>query len=372
MNDTFTTGIRMERKIGGVALVALLVGCGLVLMPFVSAILWALILCIATWPVYTRLLRWLKQRRTLAAFIVSALLILVLLLPFVIVGMTLADNVTALKAAVKEWTDRTPPGPPAWLAKVPVIGPSASDYWVSMTTDTSKLWGQARKFIEPAGAGVLKLGLAIGRGLVHLAMSVFIAIFLFRDGTALVAIMNDSVNRIFGERGKRLLTVAVNTVRGVVYGIIGTALFQAMLAGIGFLVAGVPGATVLALFTFFSAVVPVVGTALVWLPAAGWLFYQGSTGWGVFMIVWGLIVANVDNVIKPLIIGQGSNMPFILILFGVLGGAMAFGFIGLFIGPTLLAVTYSVVKEWVSLSRVPSQELVDGASSKPDATVTPS
>jgi predicted PurR-regulated permease PerM len=219
---------------------------------------------------------------------------------------------------------------------------------------------------------VLKLGLAIGRGLVHLAMSVFIAIFLFRDGTALVAIMNDSVNRIFGERGKRLLTVAVNTVRGVVYGIIGTALFQAMLAGIGFLVAGVPGATVLALFTFFSAVVPVVGTALVWLPAAGWLFYQGSTGWGVFMIVWGLIVANVDNVIKPLIIGQGSNMPFILILFGVLGGAMAFGFIGLFIGPTLLAVTYSVVKEWVSLSRVPSQELVDGASSKPDATVTPS
>jgi predicted PurR-regulated permease PerM len=344
----------LERKIAAVAAVALVVGCGLVLWPFVSAIMWALILCVTTWPVYTRLLRWLKQRRTLVAFIMAAMMILVLLLPFLIIVMTLADNVKALTAAATDWTDQAPPGPPAWLAKVPVVGQAASDYWMSMTSDTAKLWEQARKLIEPAGVWLLKIGLALGRGVIQLAMSVFIAIFLFRDGSELGEILGDSVNRIFGERGKHLLAVAVNTIRGVVYGIIGTALFQAVLAGIGFLIAGVPGATVLALFTFFSAVVPVVGTALVWLPAAVWLFYQGSTGWGVFMIVWGLIVANVDNVIKPLIIGKGSSMPFILILFGVLGGAMAFGFIGLFIGPTLLAVGYRLVTEWVALKRGPA------------------
>lgn len=353
MNNASTTGSSLERKIAAVVTVALVVGCGLVLLPFVSAILWSLILCVATWPVYMRLLRWFKQRRTLVAFIMAALMILVLLLPFIIVGVTLADNVKALTAAAKDWTDQAPPGPPEWLAKVPVIGQSASDYWKSLTSDTAKLWEHARKLIEPAGVWVLKIGLALGRGVVQLAMSVFIAIFLFRDGAALGGILDDSVNRIFGERGKHLLTVAVSTIRGVVYGILGTALFQAVLAGFGFLIAGVPGATVLALFTFFSAVVPVVGTALVWLPAAAWLFYQGSTGWGVFMIVWGLIVANVDNVIKPLIIGKGSSMPFILILFGVLGGAMAFGFIGLFIGPTLLAVAYRLVSEWVTLKRGP-------------------
>ena len=141
--------------------------------------------------------------------------------------------------------------------------------------------------------------------------------------------------------------MAGNTVRGVVYGILGTALVQAVLAGIGFLIAGVPGASVLALLTFFLSVLP-VGPPLVWLPATLWLFHQGSTGWGVFMLIWGVGVSSVDNFVKPWLISQGSEMPFLLIFFGVLGGALAFGFIGVFIGPTLLAVGYRLVEEWAS------------------------
>src|SRR5262252_129740 len=159
------------------------------------------------------------------------------------------------------------------------------------------------------------------------------------------------VERIGGERGRHLLTVAGNTVRGVVYGILGTALVQAVMAGIGFVIAGVPGVSLLALLTFFSSVVPVVGTALVWLPAAFWLFHQGSTGWGIFMIIWGVGVSNVDNIVKPWLISRGSDMPFILIFFGVLGGAIAFGFIGVFLGPTLLAVGFRLVEEWISSYR---------------------
>jgi predicted PurR-regulated permease PerM len=136
----------------------------------------------------------------------------------------------------------------------------------------------------------------------------------------------------------------------VVYGILGTALVQAVMAGIGFLVAGVPGAGVLALLTFFLSVLP-VGPPLIWLPAALWLFHQGSTGWGIFMLIWGVGVSSVDNFVKPWLISQGSAMPFLLIFFGVIGGALAFGFIGVFIGPTLLAVGYRLVAEWASTHR---------------------
>ena len=198
---------------------------------------------------------------------------------------------------------------------------------------------------------LLRAGLVLGGGLLELALSVFIAFFLFRDGVSVAGRLSTAVERIGGERGSHLLKVAGNTVRGVVYGILGTALAQAIMAGIGFLIAGVPGAALLALLTFFVSVVPVIGTGLVWIPATLWLFHQGSTGWGIFMLVWGLGIANLDNVLKPWLISQGSDMPFLLIFFGVLGGALAFGFIGVFLGPTLLALGFRLVEEWIAASQ---------------------
>jgi predicted PurR-regulated permease PerM len=161
------------------------------------------------------------------------------------------------------------------------------------------------------------------------------------------------IERIGGERGKHLLRVAGSTVRGVVYGILGTALVQALMAGLGFFIAGVPAGALLALLTFFLSVVP-VGPPLVWLPASLYLFQQGRTGWGVFMLIWGVGISTVDNFVKPWLISQGSEMPFILILFGVLGGALMFGFIGVFLGPTLLAVGHRLVKEWLATRHVES------------------
>src|SRR5262249_43304073 len=153
--------------------------------------------------------------------------------------------------------------------------------------------------------------------------------------------------RIGGARGRQMLNVAGSTVKSVVYGILGTALAQGVVAGIGFLIAGVPGAALLALATFLLSVVP-VGPPLIWLPAALWLYAQGSTGMAVFMFLWGLLaISMVDNVLKPVIISHGSNLPFMLVLLGVLGGAAAFGFVGIFLGPTLLAVGYRIVNEWV-------------------------
>jgi predicted PurR-regulated permease PerM len=282
-------------------------------------------------------------------------MILVMLLPFLIVGASLADNVEQVTISAKTWVADGPHTPPAWLAKVPVVGQQATERWQSLATDHSKLVETAKRFIEPVGSFLLIASVAIGGGLVQLALSIFIAFFLFRDGLAIGERLTIAIHRIGGQRGTHLLEVAGNTVRGVVYGILGTGLVQALMAGIGFLIAGVPGAALLALVTFFLSVVP-VGPPLVWLPAALWLFYQGKTGWGIFLLVWGVIVSSIDNVVKPWLISQGSDLPFILIFFGVLGGALMFGFIGVFIGPTLLAVGYRLVEEWGSTKTAQAAE----------------
>jgi len=343
---------KLEQNLGWAALLVLLAGCLIVLRPFVSALLWAVILCCSSWPVYRRLLGWLGNRSTLAAFAMTLGMVLIVLLPFVVVGTTLADNVNQLTDATKLWIANGPPAPPEWLAKVPVVGQQAADYWQSMAADTSKLWTEAQRIIEPASAWLLKGGLALGGGLIQLAMSIFVAFFLFRDGIAVGGLLTTAIERIAGERGKHLLDLAGKTVRGVVYGILGTALLQAIVTGIGLLIAGVPGAMLLALLTFFASVIPLVGTGLIWIPAAIWLFHQGLTGWGIFMLIWGVGVSNIDNFVKPWLISQGSDMPFILIFFGVVGGALAFGFIGVFLGPTLLAVGYRLVAEWISTQRI--------------------
>jgi predicted PurR-regulated permease PerM len=282
-------------------------------------------------------------------------MILVMLLPFFVVGLTLADNVRELTSAAQTWLRAGPHGPPAWLDKVPVVGQQASERWQVLATDTVKLLEVTKRFIEPVGSGLLIVSVAVGSGLLQLALSIFIAFFFFRDGLALGERLTKGIERIGGERGTHLLEVAGNTVRGVVYGILGTGLVQAVMAGIGFFIAGVPGPALLALLTFFLSVVP-VGPPLVWIPAALWLFHQGSTGWGIFMLAWGVVVSSVDNVVKPWLISQGSDLPFILIFFGVLGGALVFGFIGVFIGPTLLAVGYRLVEEWASANREVAEE----------------
>lgn len=337
---------KLEQNLGGIVLLLLLAGCLLVLRPFVSALLWAVVLCVSSWPLYRRVLRTLRNRRTLASLVMTLGMVLVFLLPFVLIGVTLADSVTELTTAAKRWFAEGPPAPPDWLAKVPLVGHSVTEYWRSVADDGAKLWADAQRFVEPVSAWLLKAGITLGGGLMELGLSIFIAFFLFRDGESLAERLRTAVDRIAGDRGKHLLVIAGNTVRGVVYGILGTALVQAVMAGLGFVIAGVPGVGLLALLTFFSSVVPVVGTALTWLPASIWLFHQGATGWGIFMLVWGIAVANVDNFVKPWLISQGSNMPFLLIFCGVIGGALTFGFIGVFLGPTLLAVGYRLVEEW--------------------------
>jgi predicted PurR-regulated permease PerM len=337
----------LERNLAWILLVILFAACLLVLAPFISALLWAVILCYSSWPVYSRLLKAWKGRRTLAALSMSLALVVAVLLPFGLVVTKVAANVDGLRTRAQRWMDGGLPPAPSWLRKSPLLGARAVDYWESLRQDSQKLMREARRFLELISRVMLKAALAIGNGLVQLALSIFVMFFLLRDGPYAADALTAIIDRIGGPRAKRLLFAAGDTVRGVVYGILGTALLQALLAGAGFLVAGVPGLGLLVLLTFFLSVVP-GGPPLVFLPAVLWLFSQGSTGWGIFLAIWGLGVSSVDNFIKPWLISHGSDMPFLLIFLGVVGGALAFGFIGVFLGPTLLSVSYRLILEWKS------------------------
>src|SRR5262249_27771706 len=169
-----------------------------------------------------------------------------------------------------------------------------------------------------------------------------IAFFLYRDRVALGDRFRAAAVRIAGPSADPLIALASQTLHGVVYGILGTAVVQGVLLGIGLMIAGVPGALLLGLLTFLLSIVP-LGPPLVWVPAAVWLYQTGAPGWAVFVLIWGFGVYAADHFFKPWLIAQGSTLPFILIFFGVIGGAVAFGFIGIFLGPTLLAVGYRLV-----------------------------
>jgi len=337
---------RIEQGVAVVILAAIVVGCYLVLAPFLSALLWAVVLCCTTWPAFNRLRRVTHLSASLAGLLMTTLIALVLLAPFVFVGLTLAENANQLLELGKKFIEEGPPEPPAWVGQIPLVGERLQSYWAGFAHDSPALVAELEKYLLPLRSFALAGGGALAQGLLQLTLSILIAFFFYRDGEAMAARLNAGVSRIAGDRGKELVAVASNTMRGVVYGILGTAIAQGVVAAIGFWIAGVPAATLLGLATFVLSPVP-IGPPLVWIPAAIWLFYHGSTGWAIFMLIWGVaVVSSVDNVIKPLIISRGSNLPFILVLLGVLGGVVAFGFIGLFLGPTLLAIGFALLQDW--------------------------
>jgi predicted PurR-regulated permease PerM len=275
-------------------------------------------------------------------------LALVVILPLALVAYNMADNVTAFYNALKQVVENGPPAPPAWLMGIPLVGKSADAYWQLVASSQSELANLEQRLLEPAKNYLLAGGILLGQGVVEMSLAVFISFFIYREGTALASFLNVAMARLVGSHAENILGIVNNTVRGVIYGLLGTALAQGVVATIGFTIAGVPAPLLLGAVTFLFSLIP-VGPPLIWGGAAVWLFYQGETGWGIFMLLWGFfLISSVDNVVKPILISRASNLPFILGFFGVLGGVLAFGFVGIFLGPILLAVGYSLIKEWVA------------------------
>ena len=388
---------KLEPLLGGVALLLLLVGCVVVLQPFLSALMWAMVLAFSLYPLQRRFTLWFRGSRTLAACLVTLTLTLVLAGPVVWIGFSVAEDGKALTEATRKWFLSMPDEAPLWVKRAPIVGRELTGYWQQFATGR-KLWieeldkasqdlpPRAKVGVDaatgvvveapplpppaavpPGGTGkppspelamllgrsiawargwLISVGLAVGNGVVQVLVSAFLTFFMLRDARVLAERLGLAVDRLSGGRGRHLMNVAGVTVKGVIYGILGTALAQAVVAGIGFGMAGVPGAVLLGCLTFFFAVMP-FGPPLIWIPAALWLFSQGTPGWGLFMVLWGGVgISGVDNFLRPYLISQGSKLPFVLIFCGVIGGAMAFGLVGVFLGPTLLAVAFRLIDEW--------------------------
>jgi len=336
---------RVEQVLRTVAVGLLLLGCLVVIFPFLTAVLWAVVLCFTTWPLYARLLALLRGRRTLAAALMTLAILLVLVMPFAVIAASLADDIPRATDRVRDFLSTGPPQPPTWLAEIPLVGGRLTQSWRTLAGDGADRLAPLRQFVEPLKSFLFAVATMLGSGLLQMILSLFLLFFLYRDGVAAAQRTTGVIDRLGGEQGRGLLDVAGKTTRSVVYGILGTALAQAVVAGIGFFIADVPQAALLALLTFFLSVVP-IGPVLIWVPVMLSFFIHGQIGWGIFMLAWGALISSVDNVVKPVIISRGGGLPFIVIMLGILGGAAAFGFIGVFLGPTILAVGFQMLRTW--------------------------
>jgi predicted PurR-regulated permease PerM len=335
----------VEKALGLALLLILAVGCILVLKPFLNAILLAVTLCVSTWPLYRRTEQLLGGRRTPAALLMTVITAGILLVPLIALGANLADDVARLNAAFHSAIERGLP-PPDWLRYVPLVGAEAERVWVQISQQGAELGPTLAPYARPLREWALQQGASLISGTLQVGFGIVLAFFLYRDGALVERRLESAMSQLAGWRARRVLQAAGATITSVVNGVLGTALIQGVLLGFSFWLAGIPGAIVLAALGVILTLVP-FGLAILWLPASLWLMSQGRTEWAVFVMAWnGLFVGTLDNVLRPYMISRGIKMPMVLIFLGVLGGVLTFGIVGVFLGPVLLAVAYTLFQDW--------------------------
>lgn len=337
-------------QIARIALIALLIiGCFFVLRPFMAALIFAAVICVFTWPLYHWLWLRLGRRDTIAAIMMTLFLSVAVILPMAYLATNLAESAAILLDEAQVTLKNLQPNAPEWIGNLPLVGQQLTEFWQRAVVSHEELMKLLSQYAEPVRKFMLQAVQMVMGGFLQLLLVVFVAFFFYRDGVRLARGAVLVVRRLGGELGEEMLSLSCNTVKGVMLGIFGTALAQSTVALFGFWLAGAPMPLLLALATFFLSVIP-IGPPLVWGGSALWLYNHGDHGWAIFLALYGLLViSTVDNVIKPILISHSSHLPLLLVVLGVLGGAVAFGFIGIFLGPTLLAVGLTLISHWVAL-----------------------
>ena len=336
---------RIDVLIRVVRAVAVSIGCYFIIEPFLTAIVIAAILAVVTWPLYMRARVSMGGNTTFPAILMVFLIIVGVLIPTSFLLVAIAQQIPKAVEIVREWIASGFTIPPA-IAEIPRIGPWLHDQLL-FAIDPASLSSTLQKLLEPMSAWILNAAVNVSQGLLQLALVTFIGFFFYRDGAWVADRIKTLMRRVSGELSNELTNILVNTTRSVGFGLLGTALGQAIVAGIGFWIAGVPGVLMLSFMVFVLSIVP-VGPPLIWGPAAIWLYSNGDPGMAAFLVLWGtLAVSSVDNFLKPVLIARGSSLPLALIFLGVFGGVIAFGFLGLILGPILLAVGLSMLQAWL-------------------------
>lgn len=333
-----------------VALSGLVLLAFIVLTPFIVPLVWAGILSYASWPIAERIRLWCKGRNTLAAAIATLLVAITIFLPLIWLAWIAQKEITEVYTLLKVFLEK-PYQPPDLFIKQPWLNHVFGDWLAQLAYTASNTEGISsliKPWLSTNINNIANVAGGIGKNLIKLIFVITILFFFYRDGASMIKELRYVLTKFLGQQSNNYLHVVGTTTRAVVYGVLLTALAQGLTAGVGYWAAGLPSPVIFGVITTILALIPFF-TPLAWGTAGLWLLLQGHTSEAIGIWLWGaLVVSQLDNVLRPIFISNVSHIPFLLVLFGVLGGLFAFGLVGLFIGPIVLTVTWAVWREWTT------------------------
>ncbi len=326
-----------------------------VLKPFLPAAIWAVMIVVATWPEMRWVQRRLGDRRGFAVAVMTAAMLAIILVPIGLAVAALVDRADEIAAWTKSLTHLSVPPPPSWVSDVPLVGTRISTWWKGVaSTPPQELAAHVTPYLAVIGGWLLAQAGSFVALLVQLLLTLAISAILYAKGEAAAEWVLAFARRLAGMDGERAVRLSGQAIRAIALGIVVTALVQSLVGGLGLAVTGVPHAAVLTAVMFLLGVAQ-IGAMPVLVGAVIWLYWQDQTLWGTVMVVWSVITGTLDNFIRPVLIRKGADLPLLLVFAGVLGGLFAFGIIGLFVGPVVLAVSYTLLMAWVGEDRVPAE-----------------
>ena len=339
------------------ALGALIATSFWIVRPFLEALAWATMIVVSTWPLLLHAQAWLGGRRALAVALMTITLLLILVVPLYFGINAIVENAQQFADWSKSVATLHVPQPPAWLERLPMVGAKLAAQWQHLAAAGSE---ELSTRLAPFGQKLVlwfvgQVG-GIGLLLLQFLLTVIIAAILYANGETAARGADRVARRLAGLEGVNAVHLAGQAIRGVALGVVVTAIVQAGLVGLGLAVVAVPFAMVLSAVVFILAIAQLgLVVVLMLIPIVIWVYSTSGAGWGTAFLVWAIFCNTIDNFLRPMLIKRGVDLPILLVFGGVIGGLIAFGVIGLFIGPVALAVAYMLLVDWVSES-IPSAE----------------
>jgi predicted PurR-regulated permease PerM len=333
-----------------------------ILSPFFMAMIWALMIVVACWPLMLMLQRVLVGRRALAVTAMTVMMLMVFILPIALAVSTIVENADTLRQWGRLAADFQLPPPPGWVATLPLVGGRVVEMWnTHRETGLESLVQRAAPYAAMAAQLVAAQAGSLGMLVVHVLLTVLIAAVMFAQGEKGAHVALVLARRVGGDWGEDAVRLAASAIRGVALAVVGTALVQTTLAGLGLALAGVPFAGLLTAASLILCIAQ-LGPGLILIPAVIWLYWSGEAGWGTFLLLWSAVAITIDNVVRPILVRFGADLPFLLIVAGVTGGLLSMGLVGLFVGPVVLAVTWRLFEAWAGEGAFAPRATVCGAS----------
>jgi len=337
----------LPRIVLGVLFILLIGGASLyILKPFLPAVIWATMIVVATWPLLAKAQQHLGGSRTLATIAMMVLLLVIVIAPLVALISAIVGQAERL-SELRHIQIRLP-GPPDWVASIPLIGERAATEWRSIVAEgPESLAARVSPYMSAIGAWLLAQLGGLGWMVVHLFLTFVFCGVLYASGETGAMGARRFFRRLHGARGDEVVMLAGASIRAVALGIVVTAVVQTVLGGLGLWIAGVPYVAVLSALMLVCCIAQ-IGPGLILFGSVIWLWYTGAQGWAIGLLVWALPVVMLDNVLRPILIRRGADLPLMLIMVGVIGGLLSFGIVGLFVGPVVLAVAYTLMAAWIA------------------------